>query len=61
MALSRGFPRVDISTTLPCDVRTFLEGPERSPRLLDLPLHRSARDCTCEELGKKMKRAGRET
>ena len=26
MALSRGFPRVDISTTLPFDVRTFLEG-----------------------------------
>ncbi len=26
VALSRGFPRVDSSTTLPCDVRTFLEG-----------------------------------
>jgi hypothetical protein len=26
VALSRGFPRVDISTTLPFDVRTFLEG-----------------------------------
>ena len=26
MALSRGFPRVDPSTTLPFDVRTFLEG-----------------------------------
>ena len=25
VALSRGFPRVDLSTTLPCDVRTFLE------------------------------------
>jgi hypothetical protein len=26
VALSRGFPRVDSSTTLPCDVRSFLEG-----------------------------------
>ena len=26
MALSRGFPRVGLPTTLPCDVRTFLEG-----------------------------------
>ena len=26
MALSRGFPRVDSSTTLLCDVRTFLGG-----------------------------------
>ena len=25
VALSRGFPRVDSSTTLPCDVPTFLE------------------------------------
>jgi len=25
VALSLGFPRVDLSTTLPCDVRTFLE------------------------------------
>jgi len=25
VALSRGFPRVNLSTTLPCDVRTFLE------------------------------------
>jgi len=26
VALSRGFPRVDVSTTSPCDVRTFLKG-----------------------------------
>src|SRR6478672_9447673 len=26
VALSRGFPRVGLPTTLPCDVRTFLEG-----------------------------------
>jgi hypothetical protein len=26
VALSRGFPRVDLSTTSPFDVRTFLEG-----------------------------------
>src|SRR5215218_7438254 len=26
VALSRGFPRVGFPTTLPCDVRTFLEG-----------------------------------
>jgi hypothetical protein len=26
VALSRGFPRVDLPTTLPFDVRTFLEG-----------------------------------
>src|SRR5438876_564145 len=26
VALSRGFPRVDLSTTSPCDVRTFLKG-----------------------------------
>jgi len=26
VALSRGFPRVDLPTTLPCDVRTFLQG-----------------------------------
>ena len=25
VTLSLGFPRVDLSTTLPCDVRTFLE------------------------------------
>jgi len=30
VALSRGFPRVDISTTLPFDVRTFLEGNQAS-------------------------------
>ena len=37
MALSRGFPRVGTPTTLPCGVRTFLEGPvvsPTSPRLL---------------------------
>ena len=37
MALSRGFPRVGFPTTLPCGVRTFLEGPvvsPTSPRLL---------------------------
>jgi hypothetical protein len=35
VALSRGFPRVDLSTTLPFDVRTFLKGLEPS-RLHDL-------------------------
>jgi hypothetical protein len=30
VALSRGFPRVDSSTTLPFDVRTFLEDPKAS-------------------------------
>jgi hypothetical protein len=35
VALSRGFPRVDRSTTLPFDVRTFLEG-KSPPRLPDL-------------------------
>ena len=37
MALSRGFPRVSSPTTLPCGVRTFLEGSvvsPTSPRLL---------------------------
>ena len=31
MALSRGFPRVGLPTTLPCGVRTFLEEPVFSP------------------------------
>jgi hypothetical protein len=31
VALSRGFPRVGLPTTLPCGVRTFLEGPVVSP------------------------------
>jgi hypothetical protein len=42
VALSRGFPRVGFPTTLPCGVRTFLEGPvvsPASPRLLGQPLH----------------------
>ncbi len=33
MALSRGFPRVDLPTTLPFDVRTFLEGSRLRGRL----------------------------
>jgi hypothetical protein len=40
VALSRGFPRVGTPTTLPCGVRTFLEGPvvsPASPRLLGRP------------------------
>src|SRR3954467_347826 len=37
VALSRGFPRVGVPTTLPCDVRTFLDGLSLPPRLLGLP------------------------
>jgi len=39
VALSRGFPRVDLSTTLPFDVRTFLKGlePSRLPDLQSQP------------------------
>src|SRR5208282_1364958 len=48
VALSRGFPRVGPPTTSPCDVRTFLEDPERPPRLLGLPHHRSAPWARCE-------------
>ena len=36
MALSRGFPR-RLPTTLPCGVRTFLEGPVFSPTSPRLP------------------------
>src|SRR3954465_4966141 len=36
VALSRGFPRVGVPTTLPCDVRTFLDGLSLPPRLLGL-------------------------
>src|SRR3954464_6380536 len=36
VALSRGFPRVDVPTTSPCDVRTFLDGLSLPPRLLGL-------------------------
>src|SRR3954464_7640256 len=36
VALSRGFPRVDLPTTPPCDVRTFLDGISLPPRLLGL-------------------------
>jgi hypothetical protein len=45
VALSRGFPRVGFPTTLPCGVRTFLEGPvvsPASPRLLGQPSDSSA-------------------
>jgi hypothetical protein len=44
VALSRGFPRVDSSTTLPFGVRTFLENPLSggAPRLLDLQSQGSA-------------------
>src|SRR3954452_15870179 len=37
VALPRGFPRVGVPTTLPCDVRTFLDGLSVPPRLLGLP------------------------
>jgi hypothetical protein len=57
VALSRGFPRVDSSTTLPCDVRSFLEGPDRPPRLPDLLHNRSAERALCEELGRRMRDA----
>lgn len=33
VALSRGFPRVGLPTTAPCDVRTFLDGLSPPPRL----------------------------
>src|SRR5215218_3566139 len=36
VALSRGFPRVGLPTTSPCDVRTFLDGLSVPPRLLGL-------------------------
>src|SRR4051794_24157241 len=36
VALSRGFPRVGLPTTPPCDVRTFLDGLSLPPRLLGL-------------------------
>ena len=36
VALSRGFPRVGVPTTSPCDVRTFLDGLSLPPRLLGL-------------------------
>src|SRR3954453_15608247 len=36
VALSRGFPRVGVPTTSPCDVRTFLDGLSVPPRLLGL-------------------------
>jgi Bacterial regulatory proteins, luxR family len=42
VALSRGFPRVGLPTTLPCGVRTFLEGTvfsPSSPRLPGRPLN----------------------
>ena len=51
VALSRGFPRVGLPTTSPCDVRTFLDGLSLPPRLLglapdgvcpDAPRHRDA-------------------
>jgi hypothetical protein len=38
VALSRGFPRVGVPTTSPCDVRTFLDGLSVPPRLLGLRL-----------------------
>src|SRR3954469_5444931 len=43
VALSRGFPRVGVPTTLPCDVRTFLDGLSLPPRLLGLPLQPTGR------------------
>src|SRR3954462_3955889 len=43
VALSRGFPRVGVPTTLPCDVRTFLEGLSLPPRLPGLHIESTVR------------------
>src|SRR3954452_12539641 len=43
VALSRGFPRVGLPTTPPCDVRTFLDGLSVPPRLPGLHVQGTAR------------------
>src|ERR1019366_3364994 len=60
VALSRGFPRVDLSTTLPCDVRTFLEG-SGPPRPPDLPGQLSGRGARWEGLNPRGGTAARAT
>src|SRR3954447_24709213 len=46
VALSRGFPRVGLPTTLPCDVRTFLGGRTSAtawPASESVPSHSTSR------------------